>query len=225
MLLRFRVEWSTSQHAGSVSKFCPAAGSWERIASSNPITSHSLGWAYHSGHLYGTRSNRVQSLNVSTGQWEALPPLSTSRSFATLCVVDGRLFVIGGYTASVEEYIAIERRWVSVPDMPRAVTGAAAVALDGKLLVIGGWDSSCPLTTVLEFDLGNRSWKPLPSLLTACHFCTATVLGGDVVVMGGDGLSGARKSVERYNRRLQCWEAMPSLTDPFYNSAAMVVRV
>ena len=97
--------------------------------------------------------NTVQSLNVSTGHWEALPPLSAPRYGATLCVVDGRLFVIGGNTASVEEYIAMERRWVSVLDMPRAVTGAAAVTLDGKLLVVGGWDSSrFPLTTVLEIS-------------------------------------------------------------------------
>ena len=224
----FALERGTSQHAGSVSKFCPAAGSWERIASSNPIPSQTLGWAYHSGHLYGTHRNTVQSLNVSTGQREALPPISTSRRYATLCVVDGRLFVIGGGRASVEEYVAMERRWVSVPDMPRAVTGAAAVALDGKVLVIGGWDSSpCfPLTTVLEINLGNRSWKPLPSLLTARAFCTVTVLEGDVVVIGGDGLSDKTlKSVERYNRRLQCWEAMPSLTDPSFESAAVVVQV
>jgi len=49
------------------------------------------------------------------------------------------LFVIGGGTAAVEEYVAAERRWVSVPDMPRAVRWVAAVALEGKLLVIGGY--------------------------------------------------------------------------------------
>ena len=105
---------------------------------------------------------------------EALPPLSTWRASPSLCVVDGRPFVIGGgsryefFAVSVEEYVALERRWVSVPDMPRAVSNAAAVALDGKLLVVGGCSNDGDtLSAVLEYDPGDGSWKELPSLLTA----------------------------------------------------------
>ena len=148
-----------------------------------------LSWIYHSGHLCGVYKDCVQSISLSTGQWEALPPPSILRSdAATLCVVDGRLFIIGGGTASVEKYVALERQWVFVPDMPRAVFGAAVVALDGKLLVIGGFfvDGSVHrpnFFAVLEYDPGDDSWKELPSPLTARSFCTVTVLGGNVVVM------------------------------------------
>ena len=145
---------------------------------------------------------------------------------ALRCVVDGRLFIIGGQTASVEEYVASEQQWVSVPDMPRAVCDAAAVALDGNLLVIGGDDPDHELlSAVLEYNLGDHSWKELPSLLTARSFCKATVLGGDVVVVGGYGSNGYVRSVERYNRRLQCWEVMASLTIRLGDSAAVVLRV
>ena len=53
-----------------------------------------------SDHLYGTLSDgsMVQSLNVSTGQWQALLPPSTQGSLSTLCSVDGRLFFVGGST-------------------------------------------------------------------------------------------------------------------------------
>ena len=236
----FAVKTSDAQREGSVLRFCPAARSWECITSSNPILNFFSSWAYHGGHLYGTDGTCVQSLDVATGQWEALPPLSTWR-VASLCVVDGRLFVIGGLinsdlveqsTASVEEYVALERRWVSVPDMPIAVWGAAAVALDGKLLIIGGTDSSNinVISAVLEYNPEDRSWNGLPSLLTARSKCTATVLGGDVVVMGGcyfdddDDAFHPLSSVERYNRRLQCWEAMPSLTDTLQDFAAVVIQ-
>ena len=182
------------------------------------------------GRIYGTFESSVEALTLSTGQWERLPVLSSRREYATPCVVDGRLFVIGGDTASVEEYLAPERRWVSVPDMPKAVSEAAAVALDGKLLVVGGWDSERKtLSAVLEYDPGDGSWKELPSLLTARYGCTVTVLGADVVVMGGFGGDGPSDeglaSVERYNRRSQCWEAMPSLTAPVPLLAAAVVWV
>ena len=140
------------------------------------------------------------------------------------------MFVIGGGTASVEEYVALERRWVSVPDMPRAVRLAAAVVLDGKLLVIGGvHDLNEALSAVLEYDPGDGSWKELPSLLTARYGCAVCVLGGEVVVMGGWTWLGRfwyrLASVERHNRRLQCWEAMPSLTDAMAYLAAVAVQI
>ena len=132
----------------------------------------------------------MRSLNVSTGQWDELPPLSTERHGATLRVVDGRLFVVGRHTASMEEYLLLERRWVSVPDMPRVVYAANAVALEGKLLVIEGRDLRGGfLSAVHEYDLGDRRWEELPSLLTARSHCAVTVLGGDVVVMGGEGIT------------------------------------
>ena len=214
---------------GAVSRFDPSAGSWEDIAHATPIMDFCWTFACDNGQLYGTFDDRVQSLNVSTGQWKEFPLLSENRYAATPCVVDGRLFIIGGDTASVEEYVALEQRWVSVPDMPRAVTGAAAVALDGKLLVIGGTsgpDGNNRLrSAVVEYDPGDRSWKELPSLLTARAFCTAVVLGGDVVVMGGSNDDGVSVLVDRYNRQSQCWEAMASQPVTFLSSAAAVIRV
>ena len=212
---------------GSVSKFCPAVGSWQRIANNNPISSsRGVTWIYHSDHIYGACGDILQSFNVSTGQWEALPPL-TPRSHPTPCVVDGRLFVIGGSTV-MEEYIASERSWVPVAYMRSAADGMAAVVMNGKLIVIGGFDFGRYLTTVRAYDPRDRTWNELPSLLTARAYCAATVLGGDIVVIGGWGVSGPMgadriSSVERYNQRLQCWEAMPSLTKSLSDSAAIVV--
>ena len=231
----FAIEMADDESAGSVLKFCPAARTWTVVVSSNPINDRDSSWAYHRGYLHGSFDDCVQSLSVSTGQWETLPPLtrvlwetlSTTRVNATLCVVEGRLFVVGGGTASVEEYVAVEQRWVSIPDMPRAVEDAAAVALDGKLLVIGGWNKDLgTLSATLEYDPEDGTWKELPGLLTARSWCAVTVLGGDIAVVGGFGSNHeGLTSAERYNRRLQCWEAMPSLTDPLRYPAAVVVQI
>ena len=231
------------QHDGSVCRFCPATCSWVDISSSNPLTSHACSWAYHKGHLYGAAGTCLQSLDVSTGQWEELPTQrSISQvhiSYASLCVVDDQLFVVGGLqastlsshreyrnaTASVETYLISERRWVSVPNMPTAVVGAAAVGLDGKLLVIGGIDiCGDVVSTVLEYNPADQQWKRLPSLLLARTECTVTVLGGHVVVIGGYSWGEPLSSVERYNSRLHRWEAMHSLTDRLRCSAAVVIQ-
>ena len=165
----FAIEYSAHEGGGSVFKFCPAARSWTVVVSSNPINNFCLlSWVYHGGHLYGTVDDCVQSLTVSTGQWEALPPLSTPRVGATPWVLDGRLFVVGGHTASVEEYMAAERRWVSVPDMPRAVSWVSAVELEGKLLVIGGrrkpaGNRSGPTCAVLEYNPAIAAGRSCPA--------------------------------------------------------------
>ena len=248
----FILEKPTDERAGSVFKFCPAARSLELIAPWNPFREGDWdserwdpSWAYHRGHLYGACGNRVQSLDVSTGHWEALPPLlsPSSRAGATPCGVGGRLFLVGGgNTASVDEYVAPERRWVSLPDLPRRVQHAAAVAFEGKLLVIGGVFGLNCFSAVLEYDPGDGSWKELPSLRTARYDCAATVLDGELVVLGGKRhagppigcsaviiqLVGDAGGVERYNRRRQCWEAIASLPAPLdvgrHRFAAVAVR-
>ena len=112
-------------------RFRPASGGWELIVSTIPIPVFISSLAYRSGCLYRRAGTiYMHSINLSTGQCELLPLLSTRRAGATSCAVDGRLFVIGGGTASVDAYVAPERRWVSVPDMPIAVWFADAVALE-----------------------------------------------------------------------------------------------
>ena len=73
----FAIKMADDESAGSVLKFCPAARSWTVVVSSNPIRAWSWSWVPHSGHLYGTVGDCVESLNVSTGQWEALPHYTT----------------------------------------------------------------------------------------------------------------------------------------------------
>ena len=94
---------------GSVSTFRPASGYWEHVATTAPIEDWDCSCAYDRGHMYRTFEDHVQSLNVSTGQWDELPSLSTEQYGATLCVVDGRVFVVGGDEAAVEEYLPLER--------------------------------------------------------------------------------------------------------------------
>ena len=152
-------------------RFCPGTGGWQLFASSFPTKGPGFSRVYHSGHLYGTFSyvvpfmQGVQSLNVSTGQWEVLPPPPATKNwYATLCVMDSRLHVFGGGTAFVEEYVAPQRRWVSVPGMPRAVYGAAAVALEGKPLGIGGINSEVGvLRAILEYDPGVAGGRGCPA--------------------------------------------------------------
>ena len=228
-------------HQGSVHKFCPAERSWVMVSGFNPLTRRAgQSWAYHEDHLYGTAGTCLWSLDMSTGQWDAIPwGGAYIVCHPSLCVVGNQLFVVGGLKArsyvshrdywratdSVEVYLISERRWVSVPNMPKQVCGATVVGLDGKLLVIGGVDIGGTIVSdVLEYNPAYREWKKLTRLRFARTECTVTVIGGDVVVMGGYNY-GPISSVERYNSRLHRWEQMGSLTDRLRCSAAVVIRV
>ena len=207
----------------SVFKLCPSTCSWELIASDISDQRYFWWWACDHDHLYRMCELGVQSIGVSTGQLHNLPRPSTERNRGVPCVVDGRLFIIGGGTACVEEYIPMQRRWVYVPDMPSAVSEPIAVAWEGKLLVIGGLITDekydeIPISAVLQYDPEDCRWTELPSLrnLTAQYDnCSVAVLGADVWVFG--------YWVERYNCQSQCWEAMPS--PPVSSDAVLMLKV
>ena len=193
--------------------------------------------AFHDGCLYIQKYNHVchyvKSFSVATGQWQALPRFLAEGLYdASACVVDGRLFVVGGCDefegplSSVEEYISAERRWEYLPDMPTPIAMAVTVACEGKLLVVGGSGGGemgreiSRSRTVQEYDPVRRSWQWLPRMIRRRARCLAVVVDGDLKVMGGCQAG----TVERYNRQSQCWEAMPSMPSALSQASAVVTR-
>ena len=75
---------------------------------------------YHGGHIYGAFGDCVQSLNVSTSQWEALPPLSTQREGATPCEAQclwRSMWHWSGGGASVERHNRRLQCWEAMPSL------------------------------------------------------------------------------------------------------------
>lgn len=123
---------------GHIEKFCPTRNAFLPFCylNNDDLWHDADRWedwtyGYHYGHhLYMTSGNCVQSFKVTdnepsyprNSEWKTLPPLSITQHRATMCVVGGQLFVIGGGTAAVEEYHAVQEQWVSVQDMPKAVS-------------------------------------------------------------------------------------------------------
>ena len=89
---------------------------------------------------------------MPTGRWE----LST-------CVVDGKIYALGGYVpgvtghlgvATVEVYDPATDTWTAGPDMPAGRFGPRTSVVDGKIYVIGGMDRwvGSAYRTVEEYD-------------------------------------------------------------------------
>lgn len=74
--------------------------------------------------------------------------MPTSRRAVTTSVVDGKIYVIGGYldpavsgypgVTTVEVYDPATDTWTTAPDMPKGRFAPRSSVVDGKIYVIGG---------------------------------------------------------------------------------------
>ncbi len=131
-----------------------------------------------------------------TGQWAAMPPMSTARGAAQAVTVEDKIYVIGGTPTEVGQLDIVEvfdlrtGKWSTAPSMPTA-RYAMGAALDhrGRIFVIGGISDNATftLTDVVEvFDPHTNRWSTAPSLPEprALH-AAGTGRDGQVYAIGG----------------------------------------
>jgi len=124
-------------------------------------------------YAFGGRDG-IQSLSSCerydsvTGQWSALPPLTTARDdhSAVLHPGSGIIFILGGLDSSdkslqsVERYDSKEGRWLgaadrqwSVEPLPTPLNGHATLCVGNTLFLLGGWGDKGRIEEVWAADL------------------------------------------------------------------------
>lgn len=130
----------------------------------------------------GTKADNYSTADVArfdpaVGKWEALPPLPETRSSHDVAVVDGKLYVIGGWsmhgaeggntwlkTMAVLDLKAERPEWKSVPQALERRALIVAV-LDSKIYVIGGFNEDDePSRKVDIYDTATGTWSSGPEL-------------------------------------------------------------
>jgi N-acetylneuraminic acid mutarotase len=149
---------------------------------------------------------------MPTGRWE----LST-------CVVDGKIYAIGGagpvYQAlrTVEAYDPATDTWTTKSEMPTARQGLSTSVVNGKIYAIGGGASSSAsytsvetFSTVEAYDPASDTWTAKSDMPTArvCHH--ANVVGGKIYIIGGSDASTPDnrshvRTVEVYDPTTDTW--------------------
>ena len=120
--------------------------------------------------------------------WTPLPPLPHAAAGATACMLNGRLYVMGGRGCNklqvLEMSEEIEFSWTVKADLPAARRLAASVVHEGKLWLMGGLidQEATELTTedVAIYDPENDTWAAGPPLPRAVIRGHATVLDGEI---------------------------------------------
>ena len=113
---------------------------------------------------------------------------------ATACVLNGRLYVIGGAGSNTVQVLEMTEEnglsWSRKAGLPANRFGAACAVHDGRIWVIGGCvgEDEVPTASVVIYDAEADAWGTGPPLPAACIGCIAAAMDGGIFVGGSAGL-------------------------------------
>ena len=91
----------------------------------------------------------MEEYDPTTDTWTVKKPMPTARTVLDTCVVDGKIYAIGGYDyendvliSTVEVYDPATDTWTKVADIPTPTEGLSTSVVDEKIYVSGGWSST-----------------------------------------------------------------------------------
>ena len=127
--------------------------------------------------------------------------MPTARCYPAACVVDGRIYVLGGATAwgggewpcvqTVEVYDPATDTWTQASDMPRARVFHSASVVAGKMYIVGGADPAVHQpgddlpSTVDVYDPVTDTWTTAADFPNPRAEHTAAVVDGKIYTIGG----------------------------------------
>ncbi len=153
------------------------------------------------------------------GGWVALPDMHRPRFSPGAVVLDGKLFVAGGYDAQSHQYLAhvevfddVSQMWYRVADLNYPRAGLQLVAVRGKIYAIGGWSSGDVgreyLDVVEEYDTIRNVWSVAASMKEPRAHFGAVERKDKIYVVGGKNGFRAKdqlRAMEVYDPRTDAW--------------------
>jgi len=149
------------------------------------------------------------------------PPLEPNSEMA-IAVVDGNIYVVGGYPATrksvdtVQVYNLASNSWRRTTPYPTTINHASAIGLDGVLYVIGGQtnaggrnEESRYTSAVYAFDPNTEEWAPRAPMPTARSAMAHAVIDGKIYVAGGRPPRGHDFAV--YDPIIDSWTTLPDM--------------
>ena len=158
----------------------------------------------------------VEVYDPATDVWRTVAPLPIPIHHAAAAVVDGRLFVVGGYTGgrvqsttlgTVFEYEPSQNTWRGRAQMPTRRGGLAVAAVGGRLYALGGAADRATNTHEV-YDVAADRWSRANPMPTARDHLAAVVFEGRVWALGGrESFFGTQyANVEIYDPATDSWQ-------------------
>ena len=170
----------------------------------------------------GARNAFANRFDGPSMTWTVSPfpmPDPVSNIFGSTCAIGSKIYVVGGYTASlvpsptVQVYDTIADSWSVMPTpLPAGIWGALAVHVGGtKILVSGGYDGVSSVPTTYIYDVAGvgsvtmKSAAPTPRYLLSGAYNPAN---GKVYSVGGFGTGTV---MQAYDVAGDSWTTLASL--------------
>jgi large repetitive protein len=173
------------------------------------------------------------ALDPHAGSWLRGPSLPQPRQDAASAVLDGRIYVVGGFgpdAQSTDSNFVLEPppgtdmspspdqpipqlvplgSWTNARPIPEAVDHAAAASLDGYLYVAGGSIEKLVTNKFWRYDPAEDAWVSLPPLPTARYGATMQAVDGKLYLIGGATSHGDDEtSIEIYDPAKRSWNVI-----------------
>jgi len=123
----------------------------------------------------------VSCFNTTHGAYEPgvrhgtpIPPLPTPRMSSSAAVINGQVYVAGGFTG--EEHVDVVERlnpqsgvWQTLAPMSKGRSAAGVAVYKDELYVIGGFDGEERLDTVEKYNYIEDTWSEVTALPRMCQ--------------------------------------------------------
>jgi len=166
-----------------------------------------------------SQNTALMIAHAGHGNWTKKADMPTSRSFASTCAMDGKIYVIGGYdgreiVSTVEEYDPATDTWTKKTDMPTPRYVLAVSAVNGKIYAIGGGFFEKPLSAVEEYDPTTDTWTKKADMPIATENVSGNVVNGKVYIIGGIADKMPISTVQEYDPATDTWARKTDMPTP-----------
>src|SRR5262245_64262296 len=146
-------------------------------------------------------TDRFDLFDVAGGTWSPGPALPHHYDHSSLAELDGRLYLVGGYTGGLSnptnEVFSLgpsESAWVPEPNMATRRGALATAASNGKLVAVGGVDEHGNVLPSTEIFRPGVGWSMVPRLNRPRAHLATTVAGDKVYAVAGPNGNGANEA-------------------------------
>ena len=182
-------------------------------------------------------STKVEVYDPATNRWSAKPDLPVGLHHAGAAVLDGALYVAGGFTVSddtiwspsdrVFRFDPASDTWTERAPLPTARGGLAVATLQGKLLAVSGYDGQENPAAVEVYDPATDQWAAVAPLPTPRDHLAAVTIDGTLYAIGGRMRLNYRENlstVEAYQAESNQWLPKADMPTPRSGIAAAAVN-
>jgi N-acetylneuraminic acid mutarotase len=156
--------------------------------------------------------------------WARRANMITARSEMPAVVMDGLIYVPGGFAPTFESsdrfevYDPARDEWQSLAPLPQPRDHPMATAHGGRVYVFGGRGAEYANINTWAYDPTSDTWEELALMPEPRVAGAAVVLGDHIYIVGGDGGTSA---LLRYDPAANTWATLAPLSQPREHNQAV----